>query len=216
MVDLSFGPGPDRRPDLGDPRQAYLALSRRKRQYSGILLILLIALLSGGFHLAQDRNAGDFLSGLHMLGAFPSEILSEAWANRANLPGYIWHFLPSLLETINIAAVSTLIGGICAALLAVLSTRGLALWPRLTPLFRRMMDAFRAIPEIVIALVLIFILGGGPVPAVIAIALHTSGQPRRKVSCSTDFSGALRRPSQPSPTRFVYCPPLTFLGSHLR
>jgi phosphonate transport system permease protein len=33
----------------------------------------------------------------------------------------------------------------------------------------------RAIPEIVIALVLIFILGGGPVPAMIAIAFHTAG-----------------------------------------
>ena len=38
------------------------------------------------------------------------------------------------------------------------------------------MDALRAIPEIVIALVLIYILGGGPVPAVIAIALHTGGR----------------------------------------
>ncbi|MFM7444166.1 MAG: PhnE/PtxC family ABC transporter permease, partial [Tabrizicola sp.] len=46
---------------------------------------------------------------------------------------------------------------------------------RLIPVFRRTMDALRAIPEIVIALVLIFILGGGPVPAVIAIALHTGG-----------------------------------------
>ena len=38
-----------------------------------------------------------------------------------------------------------------------------------------MMDALRAVPEIVVALVLIFILGGGPIPAVIAIALHTVG-----------------------------------------
>jgi phosphonate transport system permease protein len=30
-------------------------------------------------------------------------------------------------------------------------------------------------PEIVIALVLIFMLGGGPVPAMIAIAIHTAG-----------------------------------------
>jgi ABC-type phosphate/phosphonate transport system permease subunit len=37
------------------------------------------------------------------------------------------------------------------------------------------MDANRAIPEIVVALILIFILGGGPVPAMIAIALHTAG-----------------------------------------
>jgi phosphonate transport system permease protein len=33
----------------------------------------------------------------------------------------------------------------------------------------------RAIPEIVIALLLIYILGGGPVPAMIAIAFHTTG-----------------------------------------
>ena len=33
----------------------------------------------------------------------------------------------------------------------------------------------RAIPEIVIALVLIFVLGGGPIPAMIAIAFHTAG-----------------------------------------
>jgi phosphonate transport system permease protein len=62
-----------------------------------------------------------------------------------------------------------------AVSLSLLATRGLARWPRLIPVFRRTMDALRAIPEIVIALVLIFILGGGPVPAVIAIALHTGG-----------------------------------------
>jgi phosphonate transport system permease protein len=33
----------------------------------------------------------------------------------------------------------------------------------------------RAIPEVIIALVLIFLLGGGPVPAMIAIAFHTTG-----------------------------------------
>jgi phosphonate transport system permease protein len=51
----------------------------------------------------------------------------------------------------------------------------MAPWPRLIPLFRRIMDICRAIPEIVIALVLIFLLGGGPVPAMIAIAIHTAG-----------------------------------------
>lgn len=40
---------------------------------------------------------------------------------------------------------------------------------------RRLLDILRAVPEIVIALVLIFLLGGGPVPAMIAIALHTVG-----------------------------------------
>jgi phosphonate transport system permease protein len=59
--------------------------------------------------------------------------------------------------------------------LSMLSTRGMALWPRMIPVFRRLMDTMRAMPEVVIALVLIFVLGGGPVPAMIAIAFHTTG-----------------------------------------
>ena len=175
MVDLAFGPEPGKRPDLSDPRRAYLLMLRQKRLYGAGLLILFVFLLATGFHLAENRNAGDFLNGLPMLGAFPSEVLSEGWAHRANVPGLIWHFIPSLIETINIAAVSTLLGGICAAVLAMLSTRGLAPFPRLIPVFRRMMDALRALPDVVIALVLIYVLGGGPIPAVMAISIHTTG-----------------------------------------
>ncbi len=154
---------------------SYLAEVRRKRLYSTILLLLFVLLLVTGFQTANERNAGGFLQGLPNILSFPSEVLSEAWTNRAAIPGYALQFLPSLIETVNIAAVSTLLGAMAAVGLALLSTRDLARWPRLAPLFRRMMDAFRAIPEIVIALVLIFILGGGPVPAMIAIAFHTAG-----------------------------------------
>ena len=173
MVDIAFGPEPGRRPE--GPSAAYLAQVRRKRLYSSILLLLFIVLMAAGFRLADARNAGGFITGLPHVFDFPAEMLAEAWARRANLPGDLLHFLPSLLETVNIAAVSTLLGALTACALALLSTRGLARWPRLIPLFRRLMDAMRAIPEIVIALVLIFILGGGPVPAMIAIAIHTSG-----------------------------------------
>lgn len=175
MVDIAFGPERGDRPDLKDPRAAYLEMVRRKRMYGGILVVLFIAILASGFMVAEERNAGGFLNGLPMLGSFPSEVLSEAWRDRANLPAMFVEHVPALIETLNIAAVATLVGGIAAALMALLATRGLARWPRVIPLFRRMMDGLRAIPEIVIALVLIYIIGGGPVPAVIAIALHTGG-----------------------------------------
>lgn len=161
--------------NLGHLTESYIAQNRRKRIYGGLLLVIFVAMMASGFRIAEDRNAGGFLSGLAQLDDFPREVLSEAWDKRANLPGLFLQFLPSLLETINIAAVSTLIGALIGALLAVLSTRGLALWPALIPLFRRAADVMRAIPEIVIALVLIFILGSGPIPAVLAIAFHTSG-----------------------------------------
>ncbi|AYF03105.1 phosphonate ABC transporter permease protein PhnE2 (plasmid) [Paracoccus yeei] len=173
MADTAFGPHPDR--GVRQIETAYLDLVRRRRMYGGILLIVFAAMMAAGFDLAQSRNAGRFIDGLPMVLSFPSEVISEAWAKRANIPAMLAEHLPSLVETVNIAAVSTLLGGLAAMVLALLSTRGLARWPRLTPLFRRVMDATRAIPEIVIALMLIYILGGGPVPAVAAIALHTAG-----------------------------------------
>ena len=160
---------------LATGQDAYLDMVRRKRMYGGILLVLFVALVTSGWMLAEHRNAGGFWSGLPQFFEFPSEVISEAWAKRANIPALLWEHIPALIETVNIAAVATLIGALAAMILSLLATRGLARWPRLIPVFRRTMDALRAIPEIVIALVLIYILGGGPVPAVIAIALHTGG-----------------------------------------
>lgn len=175
MVDVSFGPEPGPRPNMADPREAYLEMVRRKRMYGGIILVLFVSFLASGWWLADDRNAGGFFDGLHQVLDFPSEVFAEAWVKLANLPGIFVEHVPALIETLNIAGVATLTGALAAMILSLLATRGLARWPRLIPVFRRTMDALRAIPEIVIALVLIYILGGGPVPAVIAIALHTGG-----------------------------------------
>ncbi|MBF9036521.1 phosphonate ABC transporter, permease protein PhnE [Rhodobacterales bacterium HKCCE2091] len=153
----------------------YMALVGRRRLYSGILLALFVALMLGGFNLAADRNAGGFWSGLPSFFDFPRDVISEAWEARAELPGHLAEFLPALVETVNIAATATLVGALFAVLFALMSTRGLAPFPRLIPLVRRVMDVCRAVPEIVIALVLIYVLGGGPVPAMIAIAIHTVG-----------------------------------------
>ena len=168
MTDLSL-------PEGRALRETYLADVRRKRMYGGILLVVFIALMASGFRLAEDRNAGGFLVGIGQILDFPSEVVAEGWAKRAEMPALLLAFFPSLIETVNIAAASTLFGALAAIVLALLSPRGLARWPRLIPVLRRIMDAMRAVPEIVIALVLIFILGGGPVPAMTAIAIHTAG-----------------------------------------
>jgi|TARA_B110001450_G_scaffold256904_1_gene289404 phosphonate transport system permease protein len=156
-------------------RANYIAQTQKKRLYGGILSLLFVALLIGGFVTADNRNAGGFWDGLDQVLDFPSEVLSEAWEKIGLMPGNLVAFLPSLMETINIAAAATLLGAISAIFLSLLSTRGLARWPSFIPVFRRYMDIMRAVPEIVIALVLIFVLGGGPIPAMIAIALHTVG-----------------------------------------
>jgi len=171
MADLTAqAPG-----SVAEIKAQYADLTRRKRIYGGVLLALFIALMVAGFRTADDRNAGSFGDGYQRIFDYPAEVLSEAVEKTTELPTHVVHFLPALIETLNIAGASTLIGAIFGTLLSLLSTRGMAPWPALIPLFRRIMDICRAIPEIVIALVLIFLLGGGPVPAMIAIAIHTAG-----------------------------------------
>ncbi|MGK8233047.1 phosphonate ABC transporter, permease protein PhnE [Roseovarius sp. MS2] len=172
MTDMTAGQAAARVKSVQD---AYMEMTRRKRLYGMVMLVVFIALMVSGFRVADARNAGGFWDGIGNIFQFPGEVLSEAAEKIANLPGLMAKFLPSLLETVNIAAASTLLGALGAVMISLLATRGLAKWPRLIGLFRRIMDILRAVPEIVIALVLIFILGGGPVPAMIAIAIHTMG-----------------------------------------
>lgn len=174
MTDATLAAAQERQ-TVDSIQNSYMAQVQRRRLYGGLTLLIFVVLMVSGFNVADDRNAGGFWDGLHQIGDYPAEVLAEAWEKRTDLPALIVEFFPALVETINIAAVSTLIGAAAGLILSLLSTRGLARWPRLIPVFRRSMDIMRAVPEIVIALVLIFVLGGGPVPAMIAIAIHTAG-----------------------------------------
>ena len=156
-------------------QQDYLAVTRKRRVYGAILLLLFVLVMVSGFNLADQRNAGSFANGIHQVFDFPAEVIGEAIEKAPELPGHLVAFFPALIETVNIAAAATLIGAILGLGFAFMATRGLAFYENAIPVVRRLLDILRAIPEIVIALILIFIMGGGPVPAMIAIALHTIG-----------------------------------------
>lgn len=162
-------------PAVSTITDSYLAEIKRKRLYSGITLIVFVLLMVSGFNLAASRNGGSFWGGLAHFFDYPAEVVSEAASKASELPAHFVTYFPALVETVNIAAVSTLIGALLAIVFSLLATRGLARWPRAIGVVRRFLDILRAVPDIVIALILIFILGGGPVPAMIAIALHTTG-----------------------------------------
>lgn len=172
MADVIARTGPVH---IDQVQSAYMEMVRQKRLYGGLTLLIFAVLMVSGFMVADSRNAGGFWDGIDNIGDYPAAVLSEAWEKSALLPGLMLKYLPALIETINIAAVSTLAGVLLGFVFAMHGTRGLALWPRAIPIFRRITDVMRAVPEIVIALMLIFVLGGGPVPAAIAIAIHTAG-----------------------------------------
>jgi phosphonate transport system permease protein len=153
-----------------------LAMEKRRRLYSATVILVLLAILISGYSLANQMNSGSFVNGLQKFFEYPGEIVLEAWhAGGAFFP-LLLRFFPALIETLNIAGAATLIGGAAAVMLAFLGSNNLGVQPLIViPVVRRMMDAMRAFPELIIALFLIFILGSGPVPAMIAVAFHTAG-----------------------------------------
>ena len=156
-------------------RQEVLALEGRRRLYTGLSLALLLAVVLSGYSEASALNSGGFLQGLSKFFDYPAQIVMQAWDQGWAFWALFPKFLPALIETLNIAAVATLIGAFFAMILSLLSSRNLEVHPLAIPAVGRIMDIMRAFPELIIALFLIFVLGASPVPAAIAVAFHTSG-----------------------------------------
>ena len=153
-----------------------IAMEKRRKLYSTMGILLMVAVLASGYGLASNMNSGSFLAGLEKFFDYPSEIVLEAWSAGSAFFGLVLQFVPALIETLNIAGVATLTGGVAAVILAFLGSDNLGVKPPAVILIvRRIMDSMRAFPELIIALFLIFILGSSPVPAMIAVAFHTAG-----------------------------------------
>ncbi len=156
-------------------RDEILQMKRRRQLYSAAILVLLVAIMVGGYGQANEMNSGGFISGLSKFFDYPGEIVAEAWDAGAAFPALLWRFLPALIETLNIAAVATILGGLGAIVFAFLGASNLNVWPPMVPVARRITDVMRAFPELIVALFLIFVLGTSPIPAMIAVAFHTTG-----------------------------------------
>jgi phosphonate transport system permease protein len=84
------------------------------------------------------------------------------------------HYLAEMLVTLQIALWGTALAVVCAAPLALLASSNL------TPAWvnqpvRRLLDAFRAINEMVFALLFVVAVGLGPFAGVLALWVHTTG-----------------------------------------
>jgi len=83
-------------------------------------------------------------------------------------------YLSEMLVTVQIAVWGTVLAVVAAVPLGLLSSANIApLWIR-QPL-RRLMDAFRAINEMVFAMLFIVAVGLGPFAGVLALWVHTTG-----------------------------------------
>jgi len=81
----------------------------------------------------------------------------------------------AMLETIEIAIIGTFIAIVLSIPLALLSARNIA--PNIIIFFiaRTITVFFRAIPEFIIAMILVIAIGFGAMPGVLALGIHTMG-----------------------------------------
>ena len=88
---------------------------------------------------------------------------------------YDWPiYLEEMLVTVQIAVWGTALAVVLAVPLGILSSENIAPWWIYHPV-RRLMDAFRAINEMVFAMLFVVAVGLGPFAGVLALWIHTTG-----------------------------------------
>ena len=177
-------------------------LSARRRLYSILIIGALAAALAISLWFANETNAGKFFERLPHFFDFVGDLIPrDGWEiGRAlfDLPSpyfdgslkydypegrvalfgtslYVPEYFYKMLETLNIAMLSTLIGFIFGFILCFLAARNVTTSRVLRFAVRRYMEILRAFPEIVIAGFFAAILSLGPIPAIFAVGIHTIG-----------------------------------------
>ena len=148
----------------------------RKSLYSllGIGIALVIALV--GINMANSANATPFSQGFSKIFDFPIDMFAMAYElGWTRFVARVGEFLPDLVLTLNMALLSTLLGFVCAVVMACFASRNIMPNKTVVMVTRRLLDLFRSFPEIVIALIFLYLMGKSLLPAVLAIWIHSVG-----------------------------------------
>ena len=157
-----------------------------KKRFWNLSLIVLIFI---GVILSSkiiDINGSNLLNGMPRLGDYISQILPSIEIKKLFLgskdQGSIayWYFnlpkyLKLLFETFNMALLATIVGSALALFLSFLAAKNTSPNSLLFFTIRRMLEFFRGVPEIIFAILFVWVLGIGPLAGIIAMTLHTTG-----------------------------------------
>lgn len=181
--------------------QHWQQLAGQRRLYTVLGLAALLIAVGGSLWFANETNAGKFFDRLPYFFDFFGDLVPrdgfEVVRALFDLPSpyddgsfkynypegrlyltdsfYVPEYFYKMLETLNIAIFSTLIGLVFGFVLCFFAARNLMPNPWIRGAVRRFMEVVRAFPEVVLAGFFLAILSLGPLPAVIAVSIHTIG-----------------------------------------
>ncbi|WP_445500270.1 phosphonate ABC transporter, permease protein PhnE [Microvirga sp. G4-2] len=163
--------------------QAYDGANRKKRTRTVLFLGIVAGLILLSGTVAEVDlsklfgNFGKFFGYFDRIFTFDSGPMMgrRVWTDPVE---WFWGFskwLGLLGDTILIAYLGTVLGAVGAFLLCFSASANMMPNVWLRGFVKRMLEFCRTVPEIVFALIFIIAFGLGPVPGVLAIAIHTTG-----------------------------------------
>ncbi len=168
---------PDRQLDVLKEAYGRAGRARRLQMIAGAALLVVLIGLSA---IQAEVDPKTFLA---KIGGFTSyfdrmatlDSGARVWTDPA---AWFWSFERSarlIGETILMAYVGTLTGAVAAFTLNFVASPNLTGRGWLVFAARRLLEFCRTVPDIVLALIFVVAFGLGPLPGVLALALHTAG-----------------------------------------
>ena len=162
--------------ELAD-RYAVAVAAKRRRVWLGAALLIVATLAAAWM---GDVNLSKFAENFwrfpaYFAGIAPKFSFSSAWPDLAEWFWGLPRWARLLGDTLLIAYMGTLAGGICGFVLCFLASANLVKSRAIVFATRRLLEFCRTVPEIVFALIFVLAFGLGPLPGVLAIAIHTTG-----------------------------------------
>lgn len=163
--------------DLHQAAYAQAAASKRRRFWLGLLALSVCILISG--QVAEIsfsklyQNIGSFTS--YFVRIFHLENGQLVFTDFGE---WFWGWKKWLVlmgETLLMAYVGTLLGAIAALVLCFFASKNITNNSVLVVASRRVLEFSRTVPEMVFALIFVVAFSLGPLPGVLALAIHTGG-----------------------------------------
>jgi phosphonate transport system permease protein len=163
--------------DLHQAAYAQAVASKRRRLWLGLLALIVCILISG--QVAEIsfsklyQNIGSFTS--YFVRIFHLENGQLVFTDFGE---WFWGWKKWLVlmgETLLMAYVGTLLGAVVALVLCFFASKNITNNGTVVVVSRRVLEFSRTVPEMVFALIFVVAFSLGPLPGVLALAIHTGG-----------------------------------------
>jgi len=156
---------------------AHAVAAKRRQVWIGLLVLGVCVLLSGKVAEISAAKLADNIGNFSNYIDRIAHLESGQWVI-SDPAEWFWgwkKWLALMGETLLMAYVGTLLGAAAALVLCFLASKNMTQSAWLVFATRRLLEFARTVPEMVFALIFVVAFSLGPLPGILALAIHTTG-----------------------------------------